>query len=84
MIKSSNIKNINRALEALDKVSKTIIEVSYKIKDKSRTEDLAELKREFAKDMFVLREISEKTWDIVYELLSESMDIEDLYSMIAN
>lgn len=84
MIKSSNIKNINRALEALDKVSKTIIEVSYKIKDKSRTEDLAELKREFAKDMFVLREISEKTWDIVHELLSESMDIEDLYSMIAN
>ena len=34
--------------------------------------------------MFVLREISEKTWDIIHELLSESMDIEDLYSMIAN
>ncbi len=84
MIESNEKKIIDEALEILDKMNKKALELSYKVKDKSRDPlKISELRKEFLRDIFILRDINEKCLNSMHELLSESLGAEDLYSMIS-
>ena len=84
MIEFNEKQIIDEALDTLDKMNKKAIELSYKVRDKSRDpKAIAELKKEFLRDILILRDINEKCMNSIHEMLSDSLGAEDLYSMIS-
>lgn len=77
-----DIRKINEAIALLDRMSKSFIELSYKFKKKAISND-GTISAELLKDILILREIQEKEFDSMHELLSSSMTAVDLYSMIS-
>lgn len=77
-----DIKKFTEAIALLDRMSKSFIELSYKFKNKAISNN-GVISAEFLKDVLILREIQEKEFDNMHELLSSSMDANDLYSMIS-
>lgn len=81
--KLEDIKKINRSLASLDNMSRAVVELSYKIKMKLAEGKINGLSAELLKDILILRDAQEKNLNEIHEQLSESMNVQDLYSMIS-
>lgn len=79
--KEEQLKKIEAALDVLDKMAKAMVELSYRIKV-----NLADNKKNisacFLRDILLVKDINDKSIDIIHDLLSEGMSAKELYEMI--
>ena len=77
------IKKMNKALRALDNMSQTIIDLSYKTKVNLVTGNIESAESNFLKDILVLKDAIERDFVNMRSNLSTKVESNDLYSIIS-
>lgn len=82
MVELENSKKVTESIESIDKMTKTLIEISFKFKNMLIDNPEDRLSPILLRDILIIREAQDKTFNQIHENLSKSMNASDLYEII--